>query len=250
MRCMACGGEMVLTAVMPAGPLAVAGFEQQTFTCLGCQTTEGRFIFDRGAGETPAPSPVAPPAAQPVPPCARPDVIASRPDDIASQPDGIAPARAWTRAVEKLRNRQADLDARADETKKTDWNSRFNQAWENLAPIPRQPPPADNPTPGRHKDIAGSSARARRAWLRRISPAPGRNRPKQPALEPTAEAVQMFNQFWESLVPAGNPPQAQIEASATPALPEPLPRSMSLVPVESLEAMSAGSRAIFLLRGA
>jgi hypothetical protein len=242
MRCMACGDEMVLTAVMPVAAMAVAGFEQQTLSCLACRTTERRFVFARGASETPLPTPVSPLAQQPVPPC-------SQPDGIASQPDGIAPAHAWTRAVEKLRNRQADLHARADETKKTDRNIRFNQAWENLAPARRQPPPADNSTPGRHKEITGSSARALRAQLRKLSPTLGRNRTKQPAVEPTAEAVQMFNQFWDSLVPSRSPPQAQAEVSASPALPEPLPRSVSLVPVESLEAMSAGSRAILLLRG-
>jgi len=246
MRCMACGDEMVLTAVLPAAAMAVAGFEQQTLTCLACRVTERRFVFSRGATETSVPPPVTPPAQQPVPPCSQPAVIASQADRIASQSDGIAPAHAWTRAVEKLRNRQADLNARADETKKMDWNTRFNQAWERLAPAPRQPPPAENSTPARGKDIAGSSARALRAQLRA---ALGRNRRKQPAVEPTAEAVQIFNQFWDSLVPACNLPPAQTEISPSPALPEPLPRSVSLVPVESLEAMSAGSRAILLLRG-
>jgi hypothetical protein len=253
MRCLACGEEMVLTAVMPAGPMSVAGFEQQTFACLVCRTTERRFVFDRGASETPVSSPVPLPAAQPVPPCSQPNGTTSQPDDLAAQPDGIvaqpdgiAPAHAWTRAVEKLRNRQANLNARAEETRKTDWNIRFNREWEKLAPAPRQQPPTDDPTPARRKDISGISARALRAQLRT---ALGRNRPKQPAVEPTAEAVQIFNQFWDSLVPARNSPPAQTEASASLALLEPLPRSVSLVPVESVEAMSAGSRAILLLRG-
>jgi hypothetical protein len=85
--------------------------------------------------------------------------------------------------------------------------------------------------------------------LRKRSPAPGRNETAQPAIEPTSEAVQRFNHFWESLVPARSLPDPPAEVSVPSALPAPLPRSLSLVPLETLEAMCAASRAILLLRG-
>jgi hypothetical protein len=69
-------------------------------------------------------------------------------------------------------------------------------------------------------------------------------------MEPTAEAVQRFKQFWDSLIPACNLRDPQVEASLSLALPAPLPRSLSLVPVEALESLqTAASRAILLLRG-
>ncbi len=46
----------------------------------------------------------------------------------------LVPAAAWTRAVEKLRHRQADLNLRAEQTQKESWNSRFDKAWQRLAP--------------------------------------------------------------------------------------------------------------------
>jgi hypothetical protein len=230
---MACGEEMVLTAVVPDGTITVEGFEQQTLTCLACRGTERRFVFSRGATET-----ATPPADSS---CPQPPI----------SPCGIAPARAWARAVEKLRSRQADLHQRADEAKKTNWNSQFNQAWEKLGPARREPPPAGNSTPERLKELAWKSGRALRAQLRKASPPPGRNRTKQPAIEPAAGAVQQFNQFWDNLVPASNRSQAQAKVSMPCALLAPLPRSLSLVPVETWEAISisTATRAILLLRG-
>jgi hypothetical protein len=254
MRCMACGEEMVLTAVMPDAAMMVEGFEQQTLTCVGCHATERRFVFGRrGATEasTPSPDPPTPPPPPPAPPLPTlpPPVSSSsqQPVPPCPRPEGIAPARAWTRAVEKLRSRQADLHARADATEKTNWNDRFNQAWEELAPTPRQPPPAAISTPVRQ--AIGISGRALRAQLRKMSPAFRRNRTQEPAAEPTAEAVQKFNQFWDSLAADRTRSQVRTDVSAAPALREPLPRSLSLVPVEALEAMGASSRAILLLRG-
>jgi hypothetical protein len=228
MRCMACGEEMVLTAVVPDDTMEVKGYEHQTLQCFACRGTERRLVFGRGATVSTTPPPVS----------------------SCSQPDGSAPGRAWARAVEKLRSRQADLHQRADEVKKTNWNIQFNQEWEKLAPTRREPPPAGNSSNGRPKDLARKSGRALRAQLlRKRSPAPGRNETAQPAIEPTSEAVQRFNHFWESLVPARSLPDPPAEVSVPSALPAPLPRSLSLVPLEALEAMCAASRAILLLRG-
>jgi hypothetical protein len=256
MRCMACGEEMVLTAVVPDETMMVEGFEQQTLTCLACRGTERRLVFNRGATETTTPPPDSSRSQdqrrQEVPRLL-PETTTPPPDSSCPQPPvspcGIAPARAWERAIEKLRNRQADLHQRADEAKKTNWNTQFDQAWEKLAPTRRESPPTGNSTPGRLKELAWKSGRALRAQLRQASPPPGRNRTKQPAIEPAAEAVQQFNQFWDNLVPARNRSQAQAEVSMPCALPAPLPRSLSLVPVETWEAIGMASRAILLLRG-
>jgi hypothetical protein len=244
MRCMACGEEMVLTAVVADDTMTVEGFEHQTLHCLACRATERRLVFSRGSAETAAPPPVSSSAQHPVSSCPQQPSCAA--------PEDIAPARAWARAVEKLRSRQADLHARADAAKKTNWNIQFNQAWEKLAPARREPSPAGNSTPARLNDFAWKSGRALRAQLRKTSP--GRDQTRQSAIEPTAEAVQQFNQFWDSLSPARSLSDPQAEVSVPSALPAPLPRSLSLVPVEvldaeALEAMSAASRAILLLRG-
>jgi hypothetical protein len=253
---MACGEEMVLTAVVPDGTMMVEGFEQQTLTCLACRGTERRFVFSRGATGTTTPPPDSSRSqdqrrqevARLLPETTTPPTDSSGPQPPVS-PCGIAPARAWARAVEKLRSRQADLHQRADEAKKTNWNTQFDQAWEKLGPARREAPPGGNSTPGRLKELAWKSGRALRAQLRKASPPPGRSRTQPPAIEPTAEAIQQFNQFWDSLVSARNRPQAQAEVSMPCALPAPLPRSLSLVPVETWEAISTASRAILLLRG-
>ena len=45
MRCMACGGEMILMNVVPDDTMEVPGFEQHTFTCSECQDVERRLVF-------------------------------------------------------------------------------------------------------------------------------------------------------------------------------------------------------------
>src|SRR5262245_5631859 len=47
MRCMACGGEMILIAVKPHDVGMVPGFRHETFQCSVCQDIERRFIFGR-----------------------------------------------------------------------------------------------------------------------------------------------------------------------------------------------------------
>ena len=67
MRCMACGGEMILMNVVQDDTMAVPGFEHHTFTCSDCEDTERRLVFTKPSRESDTePSPVQ--AAQPVMP--------------------------------------------------------------------------------------------------------------------------------------------------------------------------------------
>jgi hypothetical protein len=45
MRCFMCGEEKVLAEAMPAGDMAVPGFEHQILECPGCNDTERRLVF-------------------------------------------------------------------------------------------------------------------------------------------------------------------------------------------------------------
>jgi hypothetical protein len=115
--------------------------------------------------------------------------------------------------------------------KKADWNARFNQAWEKLAPTSRKPPAAGYAAPRRPEHLARKSARTLRAELRASSSV--RDRPAQFAIEPPGEAIQRFNRFWDSLLTARH--RAYPAGEASSILAQPLPPSLSLVPVETPE---------------
>jgi hypothetical protein len=66
MRCMACGGEMILMNVVQDEIMGVSGFEYRTFACSDCQDIERRLVFTKQSGEDdtePMPSQAAPPIA-------------------------------------------------------------------------------------------------------------------------------------------------------------------------------------------
>ena len=66
MRCMGCGGEMILMNVVPDDTMAVPGFEHHSFMCSECQDMEQRLVFTKhGREEEPEGIPVhaAPPIA-------------------------------------------------------------------------------------------------------------------------------------------------------------------------------------------
>jgi hypothetical protein len=140
--------------------------------------------------------------------------------------------------VEKLRHRQADLGLRAEQAQKESWNSRFDKAWQRLAP--------DYP---RSAQTHGAKQKLRRrSWspqasARIVIP---RRRPvvEAPVIESSPEQIQKFNEFWDSLLPRQLPPPV---SDGSPLAP--LPRSVSLVPIESAQAASTATRAILLLRG-
>ena len=258
MRCMTCGEAMALTAVVPHE--VMAGFAYRVLQCSGCGATERRLVFgtqaevmtDRGASDAPsAPieAPASPAASIPMDPAPSPEP----PQAECPQPKPVPPANAWARAVEKLRNRQADLHLRADETKKADWAAQFNRAWEKLAPPAREQAEPGGSAQGRDVEW---SRRALRAEMRKLTRLPPGRQNMPPDPQPDPEAVQRFNQLWETLVPASNilAPAPEI-ISVSSDLPAPLPRSLSLVPVEAfdtletLQAMNEATRAILLLQG-
>jgi hypothetical protein len=150
----------------------------------------------------------------------------------------LVPAAAWTRAVEKLRQHEADLSQRAQEAKKASWNYRFDQVWQRLVP--------DSPQFSRANG-ANQKAR-RRAWSPENSPriVIPRRRPivELPVIERSPEQIQKFNEFWEGLLS----PQLPAPVSNGSSL-APLPRSVSLAPVEAAQGASVATRAILLLRG-
>ncbi len=207
MRCMACGGEMILTAVKPDDAGMVAGFRHETLQCSVCRDIERRFVYGRASSEQPEQPPVSACPQQPVVSSSLAEAISCSPRQSSSPPQGIssspseaiASASTWARAVEKLRSRQAEIRVRADD-EKTDRNARFNRIWEKLAPTSRKPPAAGHAAPRRPEHLARKPARALRAELRGLSSAG--NRPMQSAIEPPAETIQRFNRFWDSLLPA------------------------------------------------
>jgi hypothetical protein len=51
MRCMACGGEMVLINAIEDWTMPVLGFERHAYMCLGCGNTEQLTAFNKQAKE-------------------------------------------------------------------------------------------------------------------------------------------------------------------------------------------------------
>jgi hypothetical protein len=255
MRCMVCGGEMILTAVKPDGAGMIGGFRHETLQCSVCQDIERRFVFGPGSSGKPGlpPVPACPQqpsvsfssfediSASPPQSSSSPQSICSSPPK-SSQPEAVASASTWVRAVEKLRNRQADIRVRANDEKNAR-HARFNQTWEKLAAL-RKHPTASDAAPRRPKHLARKSGRALRDELRESSSAG--NCPKQIIIEPPDEEIQRFNRFWDSLLPTRHRPHQPTEAPTI--LAKALPRSLSLVQVENLENMGVASRAILLLR--
>jgi hypothetical protein len=214
---------MILTAVKPDDAGMVGSFRHETLQCSVCQDIERRFVFGPCSSEKPALPPVS-------------TCISSSPPKSSSHPEAVASTSTWVRAVEKLRNRQADIRVRADD-EKNDWHARFNQKREI-----RKHPTASDAAPRRPEHLARKSGRAFRDELGGSFSAG--NRTKQLIVQPPTEEIQRFNRFWDSLLPTR---QLPTEASIT--LAKPLPRSLSLVRVENLESISIAGRAILLLHG-
>ena len=55
MRCAACGGDLILTNVVPHDTVAARGVENHTFICSACHVTEHRVVFIKGGRETDSP---------------------------------------------------------------------------------------------------------------------------------------------------------------------------------------------------
>jgi hypothetical protein len=260
---MACGEQMALTAATPADDVAVPGFQQQLFTCSACGSTERRLMFaptkakaSTAKASTMDPVPAKTPAAnQAITAPAAPEATPSAEADGAREPpcasperSGIAPATSWVRAMEKLRSRQADLMQRTPWSERAHWNAQFEKAWERLGPERRLPAGSRNSAPV--NAIGSNSARAVRARLRKITARPnGSHNGNGAAAEPAGTERDAFQQFWDSLIPAPNPPDPAPEKPCEPQSLLPLPRELSLVPIGTLQAASMQSLAIFLLQG-
>ena len=50
-----CGGELILTSVVPDDTVAVRGVEHHTFVCSECHVTEHRVVFIKDGRETDSP---------------------------------------------------------------------------------------------------------------------------------------------------------------------------------------------------
>jgi len=244
MRCMVCGGEMILTAVKPDDAGMVGSFRHETLQCSVCQDVERRFVFGPGSSEKPKLSSVSACPQQPFvsvsSSSSSPQSISSSPPKSSSQPEAVASTSTWVRAVEKLRDRQADIRVRAHD-EKNERNALFNHKWEKLAAL-RKHPTASDAAPRRPEHLARKSSRALRDELRGSYSAG--NRTKQLIVQPPTEEIQRFNRFWDSLLPT-----RQLPAEESITLAKPLPRSLSLVRVENLKGVSIAGRAILLLRG-
>jgi hypothetical protein len=257
MRCMVCGGKMILAEVKPDDAGMVAGFKHETLQCSVCGDIERRFVFGPGSSEKPGlpPVPACPhqPAvysspdeaifACPSRSSSSPQSISSSPPRSSSPPEAFASASTWVRAVEKLRCRQADICVRAHGEEKVAMRD-FNQAWEKLGGLRKQPTASDA-APRGAQHLARKSARALREELRG-SFSTGYHT-KQSTIERPAEEIQRFNRFWDNLLLTRH--RSDLPTEAPTILAEPLPRSLSLVRVENLDGVSVAARAILLLRG-
>ena len=255
MRCIACGGEMILTAVTPDDAGMVAGFKHETLQCSVCGDIERRFVYSRETSEKAKPPLISALAqrnvisstsveaiSSPSPHSSMPQGIVASPSESFSAREAIASVTSWGRAVEKVRSRQADIKMRAGAGKieKTDLKAQFNQPWEKLGTPPHKSSGVYDATHCRPKHLLRKSAQALRTELWGSSPTG--NRINESAIDPPAASVERFNRFWDSLLPRSD---LLPEASTTSR--GPLPRSLSLVQVESLQGMSFAGRAILLL---
>jgi hypothetical protein len=253
MRCMECGEQMALVAAVPDETATVAGFENETLHCPACGATERRLVFSRTPREptwrpVPVPESVEPSGPESAPSnssCVEP--ASAEPPSVPATAASVTPASAWTRAVEKLRNRQADLNERAGEAREMNWRMRFDRAWEKLGP-PRPDSGRPDTNSDRPRNAPWTSSRVLRARLRKLSGAAGRGTAGQGAIASTPESMQEFNQLWDSLASGYGGPRRFPDEPAAATRPAPLPRALSLVAVEP--ASNSAARVILLLRGA
>jgi hypothetical protein len=195
MRCMGCGGNMVVTATASADAALPAGFTHETLKCLACGDIERRLVFNPAPLETGAPTSARLSSPPEETASSSPQAPVSDASSRSFPPEIGASAPAWIRAVEKLRSRQADLRVRAHK-EKPDWHARFNEAWEKLAPS--RGPGTHNANLRTPEQSVWKSARALRAELRSALASDAAARP---AIKPLPEVLERFNQFWDGLLP-------------------------------------------------
>src|SRR5262249_44490046 len=119
---------------------------------------------------------------------------------------------------------------------------------EQLAPAERGPPTRGEAPPRSTSEMPPRSGQAQRVPLRGSPPARSRGQSAPPADKPAVETMQRFNRFWESLAVGSH--RLDLPTEMPSALPQPLPRSLSLVPVDEIAGVGAAARALSLLRTA
>jgi hypothetical protein len=103
MKCLACGAEMRLIDVRP-DRTTVCGIERHIFRCSACTHTAQRLTLNRARVPITNLPVVIPPKAPVIDPH-----------------NGPAAQSAWTKSIEKVNNKQAELKQRAAAT--TEWGS-------------------------------------------------------------------------------------------------------------------------------
>lgn len=229
MRCIACDAEMRLVRVVPDDTMLVPGYEYQTHECVGCREVETRLFFSREPIQ-------APPPDLPMP---------TNKTQAASSPS------TWERAVARLRIQQSALNEQAAVARDFTRLHQFNRVWKDFVPLPPGPtrPQARKPGWKSNQSVKAASQKYRAQNGGAPEPTLGQlvARLRRPAAINVPGAIKMksdearqFDLYWE------NPAAVQIASAATPPRLAPLPKSMSLVPIEGRPgaALSAWARAM------
>jgi hypothetical protein len=188
---------MIVTDVATVDATMPEGFAHESLQCTACGDIERRFVFgsasskrDESESASPARAAISTsaPAEAAAPPSSYPFSLLSSLSAVSSP--GQAPAQAgssapaWTHAVEKFRNRQAHIGVRPDRPQ-SDWSARMCKALEKLAPH------------GHRRRATGGAAPHRIGAAHRGA---GEASAQQTTIEPSADAIQQFNQFRDDLL--------------------------------------------------
>ena len=113
MRCLACGEEMALVEAVPDETMMVPGYEHQTLRCSACGESDRRFTFNSGKSSLTTSAPVKASDAF--------DKIADGLKEVteisSSQDNDITAPGVGEHIIEKVRERQANLNQRVAEAK-------------------------------------------------------------------------------------------------------------------------------------
>src|SRR5262249_2595016 len=144
MRCIGCGQGMRVVKAVADCTMMVPGYEHQTLECPDCRMVERRMVFGRTIGPLTV-EPMGLPASAPMP--------AATP--VQSAP--IAHPKAWTRALDKLRNTQPALKDRAAAVLASEAIVEFRRTWDGLT-RPTSDGRANGDRPAGNSDRAESPA--------------------------------------------------------------------------------------------
>ena len=222
MRCLACGEEMALVEAVPDETMMVPGYEHQTLRCSACGESERRFIFNSGKSSLTTSAPVKASDAF--------DKIADGLKEVteisSSRNNDIAAPGAWECIIEKVRERQANLNQRVAEAKSKRAKAilQIDEASVNL---PNRQHPVQRKYQPNLANVASKQTCPLRspAHVLKKAPVSERLRRIQKKLQAvkTSHETEEFKRFWESLVPASNEPMQSVSLPILSPLPAPLP---------------------------